>query len=191
MLTIPSGSVVVVPGVALHYTGWLLIEDPGLYSECAPHLKETSSKARSMARYGVPYTYKGRPLPSYEFTPFLEYMRVRLAVLLGVEFNAAVVNYYADGSKGVGMHSDTRAIPQLGKQPVIASVSFGATRAFHLQGLKKADQPIITQLGHGDLFVMHGSSQSHYKHGVPVTDKPVAPRWSVTFRYHVVAEENK
>ncbi len=143
MLTIPAGSTVTIPDVAFIYSNFLGSVGGGLlYTETAPHLKETSAKTRSMARYGATYTYKGHTMPSYEFTPFLQRLKVGLEWVLGVPFNAAVVNRYATGLQGVAPHNDTSAIPELGKQPVIAGVSFGATRPFVLQGRKKADQPV-------------------------------------------------
>lgn len=185
MLTIPSGSVTVIEGAAFVVRGFAAhLPACELYTQSASHVKLTSAKARSMARYGVPYTYKGRPLPSYEWTEFLRTLKVLTEEALGVPFNAAVVNRYATGSEGVALHSDARAIPQLGKFPVIAGVSFGATRDFVMQGLKKTSEPVVTQVNHGDLFVMHGNSQSHFKHGVPTTEAVVLPRWSVTFRFH-------
>lgn len=52
-------------------------------------------------------------------------------------------------------------------------------------GLKKSSTPVIIPVNQGDLYVMHGQSQSHYRHSVPATSSPVGPRWSVTFRHHV------
>jgi alkylated DNA repair dioxygenase AlkB len=187
MLTIPSGSITIVPDVAFVVRDFVTCGAADLYISSSPHLKETGSKSRSMARYGVPYTYKGHPLPTFGWTLFLEGLRVKVEAALGVPFNAAVVNRYKDGTQGVPPHSDARAIPQLGKQPIIAGVSFGATRQFVLQGLKKVDQPIITDVNHGDLVVMYGRSQSHYRHSVPtVLTHEVSPRWSVTYRHHII-----
>lgn len=186
MLHIPSGSQVIIPDVLFVYRNFFNVGGSLLYTETASHLKETSSKARGMARYGVPYTYKGHKLPTFEFTPFLQRLRAGLEFTLMVPFNAAVVNRYKDGSQNVPPHSDAQAIPQLGKQPVIAGLSFGATRQFVIQGLKKTSQPVSIDINHGDLYVMHGQSQSHYRHSIPaIAGKEIMPRWSVTFRHHV------
>ena len=196
MLTIPSGSIIIVPDVAFVIRDFVTSGGSPFYTETLPRLKETGTKTRSMARFGVPYTYKGHPLPAFEFGPVLLALKALIENALGTSFNAAVVNRYRDGTQGVAPHSDTQAIPQLGKQPIIAGLSFGATRDFVMQGRKKVDQPIITQVNHGDLLVMHGISQSHYKHGVP-TDltRELMPRWSVTFRQHITVtpapEEDK
>jgi hypothetical protein len=37
-------------------------------------------------------------------------------------------------------------------------------------------------LGHGDLLVMRGKSQSEFAHAVPKTSRPVGPRMNLTFR---------
>ncbi|MFM5982088.1 MAG: alpha-ketoglutarate-dependent dioxygenase AlkB, partial [Sphaerospermopsis kisseleviana] len=46
-------------------------------------------------------------------------------------FNSVLLNLYRDGKDSVSWHSDDE--PELGKNPIIASVSFGATRRFSLR----------------------------------------------------------
>lgn len=192
VLTLPSiarvivpDALFVVPGFVYSYSMW-----SGIQGECSGSIKDTSSGSRAMLRFGVPYTYRGRPLPSTPFSqaPWLDFLRVLIQDFLGCEFNAAVVNRYASGEHHLPHHSDTRAIPQLSKEPVIAGISWGSTRPFEFRGLKK-DSPTHTVLqAQGDLVVMHGSSQRLYTHGVPVAAGVNAPRWSVTFRFHQTKE---
>src|SRR4051812_36579464 len=49
-------------------------------------------------------------------------------------FNSALVNLYRSGSDYVRWHADNE--PCFGKNPIIASVSFGATRKFQLKPVK-------------------------------------------------------
>jgi alkylated DNA repair dioxygenase AlkB len=81
----------------------------------------------------------------------------------------------------MGWHADDEK--ELGKNPVIASVSFGATRPFQLKhntikDLKKVD----IELTHGSLLLMKGTTQHHWKHQIPKSAKPIEPRINLTFR---------
>ena len=58
-------------------------------------------------------------------------IRDRAAELCGARFNAVLLNLYRDGRDGMGWHADDEA--ELGRDPVIASVSLGATRRFCLR----------------------------------------------------------
>jgi alkylated DNA repair dioxygenase AlkB len=51
-----------------------------------------------------------------------------IAPLVGVTFNAVLLNLYRDSFDSVGWHIDNQK--ELGLNPTIASVSFGATRRF-------------------------------------------------------------
>ena len=100
----------------------------------------------------------------------------------GVIFNSVLINYYRDGKDRVAWHSDDEK--ELGRNPVIGSVSLGAERNFKLRhkqykvnGLKKQ----IT-LRHGSFLLMKGSTQHHWMHEIPRTAKPIGPRINLTFR---------
>jgi hypothetical protein len=188
ILTPPAAAQVIVPDALFVVTQWL--EGTSLFcgvqKECSGSIKDTSSGSRAMARFGLPYTYKGRPLPSTPFSqaPCLDFLRVLIQDFLGCSFNAAVVNRYSTGEHYLPHHSDTHAIPQLGQDPVIAGISWGATRAFEFKGKKKNDVALVHHQAPGDLVVMHGISQRFYTHGIPVSHLCSLPRWSVTFRFH-------
>ena len=55
----------------------------------------------------------------------------------GTWFNTALLNYYRDGRDSVAWHSDDE--PELGRNPVIASVSFGATRVFRMKHVRRKE----------------------------------------------------
>jgi alkylated DNA repair dioxygenase AlkB len=95
-------------------------------------------------------------------------------------FTTVLLNLYRDGKDSNGWHADNEK--ELGKNPVIASVSFGAERAFHLQhnSIKDAKQKII--LEHGSLLLMKGTTQHFWKHQIPKTKKPIDERINLTFR---------
>ena len=84
----------------------------------------------------------------------------------------------------MGYHADDE--PELGPQPVIASISLGARRRFALRH-RTSRQRWTWELGAGDLLVMSGESQSDYRHAVPKTARPVGPRMNLTFRHFAPA----
>jgi alkylated DNA repair dioxygenase AlkB len=139
---------------------------------------------RLVSWHGEPeaeYTYSGvlhRPRP---FTATLARLRERLCDELALPFNSVLCNLYRDGQDSMGMHSD--AEPELGEQPVVASVSLGATRKFSLRHRRgpargKLDLP----LPGGSLLVMRGTTQHVYRHGVPKVQQATGPRINLTFR---------
>jgi hypothetical protein len=152
--------------------------------ELQGQIQPTSSGARLMSRHGETYTYMNRPLPVFPCSPTLLTLKDRVVNLLGCDINAAVVNRYPTGEHFVDAHNDTRAIPQLGKEPIIPCVSFGASRPFVITPRKKGIDPTTIVPGHGDLVVMFGESQREFLHSVPKDPSCVTCRLSVTFRFH-------
>ena len=128
---------------------------------------------------GARYTYSGvahEPLP---WTPVLQAARRRVESLSGHRYNSVLLNLYRDGRDGMGWHADDE--PELGRDPVIASVSLGATRRFRLRHRRRRDT-IPLDLGHGSLLLMQGSTQHHWMHAVLKTSRPVGERINLTFR---------
>ena len=129
---------------------------------------------------GASYTYSGTPHQPLPWTPALELVRERVLSLTGCAFNSVLLNLYRDGRDGMGWHSDDE--PELGRDPVIASVSLGAPRRFCLRHRRRKDQRLDVSLGHGSLLLMAGATQHHWVHAVPKTAVPVGPRVNLTFR---------
>ncbi len=127
------------------------------------------------------YTYsrtRHEPLP---WTPTLQHLRERVSEVAGIALNSVLCNLYRDGQDSMGMHSDSE--PELGPEPIIASLSLGATRRFTLRHRRypargKLDLP----LRHGSLLVMRGTTQRYFRHGVPKERTVLAPRINLTFR---------
>lgn len=97
-------------------------------------------------------------------------------------FNSVLINYYRNGKDRVAWHSDDEK--ELGKNPVIASVSLGAERKFKLRHKKFKENQLKHEvlLANGSLLVMSGTTQHHWLHEVPRTAKPIGPRINLTFR---------
>ncbi|ODV89319.1 hypothetical protein CANCADRAFT_138274 [Tortispora caseinolytica NRRL Y-17796] len=113
--------------------------------------------------------------------------------------NAALVNYYKDETDSVGYHSDQ--LTHIGPQAIIASLSLGASREFHIRPLEKPDHSMhnalnknctyITMLPHNSLFIMHPNFQETYKHSIPecesvheIHDQAGRQRINITFRMY-------
>lgn len=135
---------------------------------------------RLSAWYGsAAYTYSGLTLEPLPLTPLLAALHQQVEQVSGHHFNSVLLNYYRDGRDSMGMHSDDE--PELGPQPVIASLSLGATRPFVMQ--HKYNKRIVRlNLTDGGLLLMAGSTQHYWLHGINKTSKPIGARINLTFR---------
>ncbi len=144
---------------------------------------KTFQQPRLTALYGKngqAYTYSGIRMEPLPFTPLLEELLSRVALAAGENFTTCLLNLYRDGSDSNGWHADND--PELGDNPVIASLSLGATRKFHLKHRRIKSQRVRMTLESGSLLLMAGTTQHHWLHQVPKTKRPVGPRINLTFR---------
>jgi alkylated DNA repair dioxygenase AlkB len=100
----------------------------------------------------------------------------------------------------MGLHSD--AEPELGPDPVVATVSLGAVRRFILrprsprqtfalspvprgegEGEGPPPENRSYDLEHGSLLIMGGRCQAVYRHGIPRQPAVTSERLSLTFRW--------
>ncbi len=138
---------------------------------------------RLSAWHGDPdavYRYSGLRLEPMPWTPTLLDVRERVEALAVARFNSVLLNLYRDGQDSMGWHSDDE--PELGRNPVIASISLGAARRFLLQH-KKRRLRLEWSLEDGDMLVLGGTTQHCWRHHVPKTRQPVGPRINLTFRW--------
>ncbi|NQD37058.1 alpha-ketoglutarate-dependent dioxygenase AlkB [Permianibacter sp. IMCC34836] len=139
---------------------------------------------RLTAWYGDPdcaYVYSGKRNEPLPWTPLLTELRLAVELVSGARFNSVLANCYRNGQDSMGWHSDDE--PELGPEPVIASLSFGAARRFCLQHRRQKQQRLELLLQDGDLLLMAGATQANYRHALPKTSKPVAERLNFTFRW--------
>jgi alkylated DNA repair dioxygenase AlkB len=130
----------------------------------------------------IGYRYSGQTLEPRPFTPSVEALVERFRQRAGVPFNHVLVNRYRDGGDSMGLHADDE--PELGTDPVVASLSLGAARRFVLRPRRRRrGAPLELDLGHGALLVMGGSCQRHYVHGIPPQRNAKGERISLTFRW--------
>ena len=119
--------------------------------------------------------YEPRPWP-----PALRLLRDRLRGETGTDFNGVLANLYRDGQDSMGWHADDER--ELGERPLIASVSFGASRRFLIRHRDEADRRLAIELSHGSLLLMCGDTQLNYRHALPKTARAVGMRINLTFR---------
>jgi alkylated DNA repair dioxygenase AlkB len=136
---------------------------------------------RLTAWYGrADYTYSGRTVRARALPAFLAALAAEVERDAGHAFNAVLLNLYRDGRDSMGLHADDE--PELGDNPLIASVSLGATRRFQLRPKRGSSSPITLELEHGSLLVMGGTCQHVFRHGVPKERREVGARINLTFR---------
>ena len=95
-------------------------------------------------------------------------------------FTTVLLNKYRTGKDSNGWHADNEK--ELGRNPTIASISFGAERVFQLKHntIPNLKQNLVLQ--HGSLLIMKGTTQHFWKHQIPKTSKEIAERINLTFR---------
>ena len=98
----------------------------------------------------------------------------------GHTFNCVLLNYYRDGRDKMGWHADDEK--ELGQNPVIASVSFGATRRFDFKHKVKREEKFSLDLHSGSVLIMQGDLQHHWLHQLPAQKRIQEPRINLTFR---------
>ena len=126
------------------------------------------------------YSYSGLKLKPLAFTKELKIIHSEIAKLTGTTFTHCLANLYRDGNDSMGWHADDEK--ELGKNPIIASLSLGAVRNFQLKHKTNSDLKHTVPLAHGSLLIMKGSTQEFWKHQLPKTKKHIEPRINLTFR---------
>src|SRR5262245_44379311 len=127
------------------------------------------------------YRYSGQTLEPRPATRSLVPLLERVVARAGVAFNHVLANRYRDGRDSMGMHADDE--PELGEDPVVATLSLGATRRFVIARRRGAagDRHSLPLAG-GSLLVMGGACQSEFRHGLPRDPAAAGERISLTLR---------
>lgn len=134
---------------------------------------------------GASYVYSRTRFEPHPWPAALADLRTRVERACDAPFNSVLANLYRSGSDAMGWHSDDE--PELGKHPVIASVSLGAERRFLFRPRQRDDGGSRAAselcLMHGSLLRMAGNTQQLYQHALPRTTRVAAPRINLTFRH--------
>jgi alkylated DNA repair dioxygenase AlkB len=130
-------------------------------------------------RGGV-YSYSGITMQPLAWTPALRSIKEKIEQIAQVQFTSALLNLYRDGKDSMGWHRDNEK--ELGLNPVIGSVSFGASRIFKLRHYSNKNISKSITLDDGSFLLMRGETQHYWEHMVPKTSKDVGARINITFR---------
>jgi len=127
------------------------------------------------------YSFSGITLKPMYWTDSLLQIKTAIERVENNNFNSVLLNLYRNGQDSISWHTD--AEKELGKNPVIASVTFGGTRIFQLKHKFDKNFKIINiPLQHGSLLIMKGETQHFWLHQVPKTKKVIGERINLTFR---------
>jgi alkylated DNA repair dioxygenase AlkB len=162
----------------------LLIEEVPWRAESITVWGQTFLQPRLIAWYGdrgKSYTYSGIHLTALSWTRTLLDLKSGVEAVVGTDFNSVLLNYYRHHRDSMGFHSDDEE--ELGRRPIIASVSVGEERTFILKPkTEKALKPVRLPLASGSLLLMKGETQHYWQHGIAKEARPCAPRVNLTFR---------
>lgn len=133
------------------------------------------------------YGYSGLRLKPRPWSSLVDQIRRRVEGLTDIDFNSVLINYYRDGQDSVAWHADDET--ELGPEPIIASVSFGAERVFQLKKKNKQKKnqsndsgKFQLELRSGSVLVMGRGLQENWLHQLPKVKDLKAPRINLTFR---------
>lgn len=126
------------------------------------------------------YTYSGITMEAQPWTEELLAIKKRVEELANARFNSALLNFYRDQKDSMGWHRDNER--ELGPEPLIASVSFGATRTFKLRHYTEKNLQLAIDLTPGSCLIMSGPTQQKWEHSIPKRTRPLEARINITFR---------
>ncbi len=126
------------------------------------------------------YKYSNITMKPHSFKGELLEIKDKIEAELQIKFTSCLANLYRDGKDSNGWHADDEK--ELGKNPIIASVSFGAERVFHFKHKKDSTIKSKLVLQHGSLLLMQGETQHNWLHQIPKTKKQIGKRINLTFR---------
>ncbi|AMR32826.1 2OG-Fe(II) oxygenase [Mucilaginibacter sp. PAMC 26640] len=126
------------------------------------------------------YAFSGKKYDPHPWTPELLLIKARVDAACGITFNSVLLNLYRNGNDSVAWHADDE--PELGKNPMIASVSFGQVRRFDVRHKSDHTLKYSVDLENGSLLIMRGDLQHQWEHQVPKSAKALRERINLTFR---------
>ena len=139
----------------------------------------TKRKVAWYGDQGFLYTYSNTTKQALPWTNELVDLKRKTELITNSQFNSCLLNLYHDGNEGMTWHSDDEK--SMGKNTVMASLSFGAERKFSFKH-RRTRQTISLLLENGSLLVMRGNIQSNWLHSLPLSSKINHPRINLTFR---------
>jgi len=114
-----------------------------------------------------------------EIPKFLKPLKSLIEEYLNTKFNFLLFSKYRDQNDSISHHNDSEKF--LGKSPVVACLTLGATRPFVLKHKLNKSTTILNP-SHGDLLVMHNNCQKDFFHALPKQKAFIGTRYSITFK---------
>lgn len=130
---------------------------------------------------GLIYKYSNISLKATKWNDLLLKIKTDIKIETNIKLNCVLLNLYRTGNDSNGWHADDE--PSLGKNPAIASVSFGGSRYFNFKHKKIKNLKTKIELQNGSLLIMKGKTQHFWCHQIAKTKKQVEPRINLTFRF--------
>lgn len=173
----------------MHYEGFIPKAEADAYYEVLlsntpwrqyqmPMYDKMVTAPRMISWYGEQEEAGENALP---WTQKLLVLRRKVEQETGLQFNAVLLNLYRNGNDSVAWHSDKEH--RIGRNPNIASVTFGQTRPFKFRHkTNKEIGQIEIPLHHGTLLLMSGTTNTFWEHHIPKSAKKMLPRINLTFR---------
>lgn len=134
------------------------------------------------------YTYSGITMHPEPWSEVTLQIKDKVEELCGHRFTNALINLYRNGKDSMGWHRDNEK--ELGENPLIASVSFGATRRFVFRHHYEKNLRVSIPLRAGDVLIMKGVTQNFWQHSLPKDPRVDAIRINLTFRRLEGAKQN-
>ncbi|WP_033957088.1 alpha-ketoglutarate-dependent dioxygenase AlkB family protein [Psychroserpens jangbogonensis] len=144
---------------------------------------KTHKQPRLTALYSenkASYSYSNITMHPTPFTIELLELKQNIETEAQQKFTTALINLYRDGNDSIGWHADNEK--ELGKNPVIASLSLGVARPFHFKHRTLKEERYKLDLEHGSLLIMKGAMQDYWLHQIAKTKKTIGERINLTFR---------
>ena len=129
---------------------------------------------------GKPYSYSGLTMNPNPWNHTIMHIKNEIEQIINQNFTTVLANLYRNEKDSNGWHADNEK--ELGRNPVIASVSFGEVRKFQIKHNTNKNIKLNLNLNHGSLLVMKEGSQINYKHQIPKATQPKKNRINLTFR---------
>ncbi len=133
------------------------------------------------ANNNQPYSYSSITMIPKAFTKELLEIKAKIESVIDANFTTCLLNLYREGQDSNGWHADNEK--ELGINPIIASISFGAERLFKLKHRQDKTLKKDVVLQHGSLLIMKGETQHKWLHQIPKTKKKIRERINLTFRF--------
>lgn len=181
-----QGSAILYPDLFSEQSTWYfqqLVSTIAWKQEPIKMFGKSVLQPRLTAWYGdadKPYSYSGITMQPLPWTDILLEIKTGIEAIAQVKFTSALLNLYRDGQDSMGWHRDNEK--ELGANPVIGSVSLGATRTFQLRHYTDKKPIVSIPLTSGSFLLMKDETQHYWEHRIPKITKVISPRINITFR---------